>query len=86
MASAAAVLNQRGDVVITPASTLLIDDDERNVLEAIASGTPGIVFNPESPLDLLDEMVALETLLPQLGQEQEEVNDGIGHVLVGRVI
>eukprot|EP01039_Chlorochromonas_danica_P009865 gene9865-10911_t len=72
MASAAAVLNQRGDVVITPASTLLIDDDERNVLEAIASGTPGIVFNPESPLDLLDEMVALETLLPQLGQEQEE--------------
>lgn len=71
MASAAAVLNQRGDIVITPTSTLLIDDDERNVLEAIGSGTPGIVFNPESPLDLLDEMASLETLFSQQDQEQE---------------
>jgi hypothetical protein len=60
MASAAEeMMRRKGDIDITMISTILIDDDDRNIREAIRNGTPAVLFHPESPETFSDEILAV---------------------------
>jgi hypothetical protein len=59
MASAVEELEHRFGVEITKQSTLLIDDDPRNIRHALNNGTRAIWFNPSKPHRLLPEMIKL---------------------------
>jgi hypothetical protein len=60
MASAVEELEYRFGVEITKATTLLIDDDSRNVRTALQHGVRAVWFNPEKPHRLLPEMIKLK--------------------------
>jgi hypothetical protein len=59
MASAVEELEYRFGVEITKATSLLIDDDSRNVRTALQHGVRALWFNPEKPHRLLPEMIKL---------------------------
>jgi hypothetical protein len=59
MASAVEELEYRFGVKITKASTLLIDDDSRNIRIALQHGVRALWFNPEKPHRLLPEIIKL---------------------------
>lgn len=56
MASAVEELEHRFDVQITKKSTLLIDDDPKNIRYALREGVRAIWFNPQKPHRLLQEI------------------------------
>jgi hypothetical protein len=56
MASAVEELEQSGEVEITKNSTLLIDDDRKNIRFALDEGVRAIWFNPEKPWLLLRDL------------------------------
>lgn len=56
MASAVEELEQDGEVEITRATSLLIDDDRKNVEYALRNGVRAIWFNPEKPYLLFREI------------------------------
>jgi hypothetical protein len=60
MASAVEELEYRFGVEITKATTLLIDDDSRNVQTALHHGARALWFNPEKPHRLLPEIIKLK--------------------------
>ena len=51
------MIRRKGGVDITMISTILFDDDDRNVREAIRNGTPAVLFHPESPETFGDEVL-----------------------------
>jgi hypothetical protein len=59
MASAVEELEQNGQVEITKNSTVLIDDDQRNVRHALKDGVRAIWFNPEKPHHLMRDLARL---------------------------
>jgi hypothetical protein len=59
MASAVEELEHSGDVQITRATTVLIDDDANNVRHALSNGVRGIWLNTEKPHHLLRELKKL---------------------------
>ncbi|KAG7342828.1 hypothetical protein IV203_020772 [Nitzschia inconspicua] len=59
MASAVEELEYRFGVKITKATTLLIDDDSRNIRTALQHGVRALRFNPEKPHRLLPEIIKL---------------------------
>ena len=59
MASAVEELEHRFNVEITKRTTLLIDDDAKNIRHALNNGTRAVWFNPNKPHRLLPEMIKL---------------------------
>jgi hypothetical protein len=59
MASAVEELEARFEVQISKQSTLLIDDDVRNIRFALGDGTRAIWFNPKKPHLLLQDILRL---------------------------
>ena len=59
MASAVEELEHRFNVDITKKSTLLIDDDGRNIRHALREGVRAVWFNPKKPHRLLPEIIKL---------------------------
>mmetsp|Transcript_44541 Transcript_44541/g.107914 ORF Transcript_44541/g.107914 Transcript_44541/m.107914 type:complete len:284 (+) Transcript_44541:295-1146(+) len=59
MASAVEELEHRFNVEITKQTTLLIDDDAKNIRHALNNGTRAVWFNPNKPHRLLPEMIKL---------------------------
>lgn len=59
MASAVEELEQDGQVEITKSTTVLIDDDQRNIRHALADGVRAIWFNPDKPHHLMRELSKL---------------------------
>ena len=59
IASAVEELEQSGEVEITKKTTLLIDDDDRNIRHALRDGTRGILFNPNKPGNLMGDLANL---------------------------
>lgn len=59
MASAVEELEQSGLVQITKQTTLLIDDDQRNIRYALKDGVRAIWFNPDKPHHLLRDLARL---------------------------
>ena len=59
MASAVEELEHRFNVEITKQTTLLIDDDAKNIRHALNNGTRAVWFNPNKPHRLLPEMIRL---------------------------
>lgn len=60
IASAAEEMMRRKVVEITRFNTILIDDDEKNITEALKCTTNAVPFHPESPDTFPDEL--LDTL------------------------
>lgn len=61
MASAVEELESRnGGVQVSKATTLLIDDDVRNIRFALMDGTRALWFNPKKPHFLLQDILKLE--------------------------
>jgi hypothetical protein len=60
MASAVEELEYRLGVEITKATTLLIDDDSRNVRTALHYGARALWFNPKISHRLLPEIIKLK--------------------------
>lgn len=60
MASAVEELEQNGEIDISKATTLLIDDDKRNVQIALQDGVRAIWFRPHKPHHLLQDLAKLE--------------------------
>lgn len=63
MASAAEELMTKpalGVSLITKSTTLLIDDDPRNISISLKDGTRAVWFNPRNPDRLLDDILCLE--------------------------
>lgn len=56
MASAVEELEASGLVKITRSTTLLIDDDKRNVKTALENGVRALLFQPKKPHTLLDNL------------------------------
>lgn len=61
MASAVEELEQQnyGQAEITKGTTVLIDDDQKNVRHALADGVRAIWFNPEKPHHLMRDLARL---------------------------
>jgi hypothetical protein len=59
IASAVEELEQSGDAKITKSTTVLIDDDRRNIHHALSDGTRAIWFNPDKPHHLLRDLARL---------------------------
>lgn len=59
MASAVEELEQSGQVEITKSTTLLIDDDKRNIRTALDDGVRAVWFNPDKPHRMLRELAQL---------------------------
>jgi hypothetical protein len=59
MASAVEELEHGNSVEITKKSTLLIDDDAKNIRYALVDNTRAIWFNPEKPHLLLQDIIKL---------------------------
>ncbi len=59
MASAVEELEGEHERIITKQTTLLIDDDSKNVRCALRDGVRAIWFNPRRPQDLLPDMIRL---------------------------
>jgi len=60
MASAVEELEQSGEgVEITKSTTLLIDDDKRNIRTAMEDGVRAVWFNPDKPHRLLRDLTEL---------------------------
>jgi hypothetical protein len=59
MASAVEELEYRFGVEITKATTLLIDDDAKNIRTALQHGVRALWLNPEKPHRLLPELIKL---------------------------
>ena len=59
IASAVEELESRFDIQIARYSTLLIDDDHRNIKYALHNGTRAIWFNPKKPHLLLQDLMRL---------------------------
>lgn len=59
IASAVEELEQSGEVEITKSTTVLIDDDRRNVRVALQDGVRAIWFNPDKPHHLLRDLSRL---------------------------
>ena len=60
MASAVEELETRFEVKISKRTTLLIDDDGRNIEHALRDGTCAIWFNPSKPHLLLQDIIKFE--------------------------
>lgn len=60
MASAVEELETRFEVKISKRTTLLIDDDGRNIEHALRDGTCAIWFNPSRPHLLLQDIIKFE--------------------------
>lgn len=60
IASAVEELEQRGEIEITRKTTILIDDDARNVRYALKDGTRAIWFNPNKPHHLWRDLGKLQ--------------------------
>lgn len=56
MASAATELKNRRGTEITRESTILIDDDEKNIRIALEDGTKAVWFDPASPHTFVDRL------------------------------
>jgi hypothetical protein len=59
MASAVEELEQGGQAEVTKSTSLLIDDDRRNIRYALADGTRAIWFDPDRPHHLLQNIARL---------------------------
>ena len=59
IASAVEELEQSGEIQITKRSTVLIDDDHRNIRYALSDAVRAIWFNPEKPHHLLRDLARL---------------------------
>jgi len=59
IASAVEELEQSGTIEITKNTTLLIDDDRKNVKCALEDGVRAIWFNPDKPHHLLRDLIRL---------------------------
>jgi hypothetical protein len=59
MASAVEELEQSGEIEITKSTTLLIDDDERNIRIAMDDGVRAVWFCPNKPHHLLRDLAKL---------------------------
>jgi hypothetical protein len=59
IASAVEELENAGQADITKTTTVLIDDDRRNVHHALADGVRAIWFNPDKPHHLLQDLARL---------------------------
>jgi 2-hydroxy-3-keto-5-methylthiopentenyl-1-phosphate phosphatase len=59
IASAVEELEQSGEVEITKNTTLLIDDDRKNIRCALEDGVRAIWFNPDKPHHLLRDLTKL---------------------------
>lgn len=59
MASAVEELEQSGDVEISKSTTLLIDDDKRNIRIAMENGVRAVWFCPSKPHHLLRDLAKL---------------------------
>ena len=51
---------QLGVVEVTKRSTLLIDDDPKNIRLCLKDGVRGVWFNPMEPERLLDDILLLK--------------------------
>jgi hypothetical protein len=60
MASAVEELERRWGVEITRKTTVLIDDDDRNIRYALGEGVRGVWFNPNKPHKLLPDLIKLD--------------------------
>ena len=56
MASAVEELEQNGAIAITKATTVLIDDDRRNIRHALQDGVRAVWLNPEKPHRVLTDL------------------------------
>jgi len=59
MASAVEELEQSGQVQITKSTTLLIDDDKRNIRTALDDGVRAVWYNPDKPHRMLRDLAQL---------------------------
>jgi hypothetical protein len=59
IASAVEELEQEGNIEIAKSTTLLIDDDIRNIKIALEDGVRAVWFNPNRPKDLLRDLLRL---------------------------
>eukprot|EP01031_Cornospumella_fuschlensis_P032803 gene32803-39658_t len=60
MASAASELSNHYNVEITKGSTLLIDDDPNNIRRALGAGVMALLFKPDKPESLLEDLDELK--------------------------
>lgn len=59
IASAVEELEQLGDVSISKQTTVLIDDDKKNIRIALKDGVRAVWFNPDKPHHLLKDLQRL---------------------------
>lgn len=62
MASAASEISGNYQVDITRASTLLIDDDGKNISIALTNGVRALYYRPSSPNSVLNDIVKMSFL------------------------